>query len=78
MTSRPCHQPAQRRYAVITLGSRGRSVGTWLGHAGLLLTRALVRGLEVAETIEEAVNRVRPFKEGQRGLSARELMVSLA
>jgi len=49
-----------------------------LGHAGLLLTRALVRGLEVAETIEEAVNRVRPFKEGQRGLSARELMVSLA
>ena len=63
-----------------------RSIGTRIkighddptGHAGLLLTGELVRRLEVVETIEEAVDRVRPFKQRGRGLNAGELMVSLA
>jgi hypothetical protein len=56
----------------------GHDDPTLTGHAGLLLTSELVRRFEVVATIEEAVNRVRPFKQRQRGLSAGELMVSLA
>src|SRR5215471_19545750 len=56
----------------------GHDDPTLTGHAGLLLTGELVRRLEVVGTIEEAVNRVRPFKQRQRGLNAGELMVSLA
>jgi hypothetical protein len=56
----------------------GHDDPTLTGHAGLLLTGELVRRLEVVETIEEAVNRVRRFKLRQRGLNAGELMVSLA
>ena len=56
----------------------GHDDPTLTGHAGLLLTGELVRRLEVVGTIEEAVNRVRPFKQRQRGLGAGELMVSLA
>jgi len=51
---------------------------TLTGHAGLLLTGELIRRLQVVETIDDAVNRVRPFKERQRGLNAGQLMVSLA
>jgi hypothetical protein len=56
----------------------GHDDPTLTGHAGLLLTGELVRRLEVVETIDEAVNRIRPFKQRQRGLNAGELMVSLA
>jgi hypothetical protein len=56
----------------------GNDDPTLTGHAGLLLTGELVRRLEVVETIEEAVNRARQFKQRQRGLNAGELMVSLA
>ena len=56
----------------------GHDDPTLTGHAGLLLTGELVRRLEVVKTIEEAVSRVRPFKQRQRGLNAGELMVSLA
>lgn len=56
----------------------GHDDPTLTGHAGLLLTGELVRRLEVMGTIEEAVNRVRPFKQRQRGLGAGELMVALA
>ncbi len=45
----------------------GHDDPTLTGHAGLLLTGELIRRLEVVETIEEAVNRVRPFKQRQRG-----------
>jgi hypothetical protein len=38
----------------------------------------LERRQSYVETIEEAVNRVRPFKQRRRGLNAGELMVSLA
>ncbi len=56
----------------------GHDDPTVTGHAGLLLTGELVRRLEVVETIEEAVDRARRFKQRQRGLNAGELMVSLA
>ena len=56
----------------------GHDDPTLTGHAGLLLTGELVRRLEVVETIEEAVNRVRQFKQRQRGLNAGSLMVALA
>jgi Transposase DDE domain group 1 len=56
----------------------GHDDPTLTGHAGLLLTGELVRRPEVVETIEEAVNRARPFKQRRRGLNAGELMVSLA
>lgn len=56
----------------------GHDDPTLTGHAGLLLTGELISRLEVVETIEEAVNRVRPFKQRRRGLNAGELMVSLA
>jgi hypothetical protein len=47
----------------------GHDDPTITGHAGLLLTGELVRRLEVVETIEEAVNRARQFKQRQRGLT---------
>jgi hypothetical protein len=56
----------------------GNDDPTLTGHAGLLLTGELVRRLEAVETIEEAVDRARRFKQRQRGLNAGELMVSLA
>ncbi|HET7875494.1 MAG TPA: transposase [Methylomirabilota bacterium] len=67
--------PRRSASAIIKIGNDDP---TLTGHAGLLLTGELVRRLEVVETIEEAVNRVRPFKQRQRGLNAGELMVSLA
>ena len=69
--------PTPRR----SIGTRikiGQDDPSLTGHAGLLLTGELIRRLEVAETIEEAVNRVRPLKQRRRGLNAGELMVSLA
>lgn len=56
----------------------GNDDPTLTGHAGLLLTGELVRRLEVVETIEQAVNQARRFKQRKRGLTAGELMVSLA
>ena len=47
----------------------GNDDPTLTGHAGLLLTGELTRRLHVIETIDEAVNRVRRFKQRQRGLS---------
>ena len=69
--------PTPRR-STSTLVKIGHDDPTLTGHAGLLLTGELVRRLEVVETIEEAVNGVRQFKQRQRGLNAGELMVSLA
>ena len=69
--------PTQRRSSSTHI-KIGHDDPTLTGQAGLLLTGELVRRLEVVGTIEEAVNRVRPFKQRQRGLSAGELMVSLA
>ena len=66
------------RHNTSSLVKIGNDDPTLTGHAGLLLTGELVRRLEVVRTIEEAVNRVRPFKQRQRGLKAGELMVSLA
>ena len=66
------------RHTTSSLVKIGNDDPTLTGHVGPLLTGELVRRLEVVRTIEEAVNRVRPFKQRQRGLNAGELMVSLA
>jgi Transposase DDE domain group 1 len=69
--------PTPRR-TTSSLVKIGNDDPTLTGHAGLLLTGELTRRLRVIETIDEAVNRVRRFKQRQRGLGAGELMLSLA
>lgn len=48
------------------------------GFAGLLLPGELIRRTGLVARIDEAVDRVRPFKQRRRGRSAGELLVSLA
>ncbi len=70
-------QPTLRR-TTYTLVKIGHNAPAHPGYAGLLLTGELIRRLQVVETIDDAVTRVRRFKQRQRGQSAGELVVSLA
>jgi hypothetical protein len=64
--------PTPRRSSS-TLVKTGHDDPTLTGYVGLLLTGEVIRHLQVVETIEDAVNGVRAFKQRQRGLGAGEL-----
>jgi len=48
------------------------------GHAGLLLVKELAEQHRLVERLDAAIDYVRPFKQRRRGLSADQLLVSLA
>lgn len=47
-------------------------------HAGLLLVGELVQNLGLVETLDQAIDSVRPLKQRRRGLTGAELLVSVA
>src|SRR5262245_52320533 len=47
-------------------------------HAGLLLTGELIARTGLIERLDQAIDRIRPFKQRRRGLTAGELLVSVA